>query len=123
MSQHAQASSIVISVLNADDADDNPSDHSRLQRARLPMTSGNSSEVVPAETDAFYEQLLRYKYYFMAAFVVSHWLIHSSLTFLTHLYWNTKAYTYDWLLSISDEVEMVSRHRLTFPIAIYFLSR
>ena len=87
------------------------------------MTSGNASEAVPSETDAFYEQLLSYKYYFMAAFVVSHWQTHSSLTFLTRIYRIVKAYTYDWLLSISDEVEMLSRHRLTFPIAIYFLSR
>jgi len=33
------------------------------------------------------------------------------------------AYTYDWLLSISDEAQMLSKHGLTFPIAIYFTSR
>ncbi|KZP19464.1 hypothetical protein FIBSPDRAFT_1045441 [Athelia psychrophila] len=32
-------------------------------------------------------------------------------------------YAYDWLLSISEEVEMVSNGGLTWPIAIYFLSR
>ncbi|KZP06559.1 hypothetical protein FIBSPDRAFT_902716 [Athelia psychrophila] len=32
-------------------------------------------------------------------------------------------YAYDWLLSISEEVEIVSRSGLTWSIAIYFLSR
>ncbi|KZP32798.1 hypothetical protein FIBSPDRAFT_848069 [Athelia psychrophila] len=32
-------------------------------------------------------------------------------------------YAYDWLLSISEEVEIVSQRSLTWSIAIYFLSR
>ncbi|KZP03717.1 hypothetical protein FIBSPDRAFT_968752 [Athelia psychrophila] len=32
-------------------------------------------------------------------------------------------YAYDWVLSLSDEVELVSKSGLTWPIAIYFLSR
>ncbi|KZP32791.1 hypothetical protein FIBSPDRAFT_1012776 [Athelia psychrophila] len=32
-------------------------------------------------------------------------------------------YAYDWLLSISEEVEIVSQNSLTWSIAIYFLSR
>ncbi|KZP10242.1 hypothetical protein FIBSPDRAFT_1051415 [Athelia psychrophila] len=36
---------------------------------------------------------------------------------------NFAAYVYDWLLSISDEVEIVSRSGLSPSIAIYFLSR
>ncbi|KZP33070.1 hypothetical protein FIBSPDRAFT_1036230 [Athelia psychrophila] len=32
-------------------------------------------------------------------------------------------YAYDWLLSVSDEVEIVSQRGLSWPIAIYFLSR
>ncbi|KZP30799.1 hypothetical protein FIBSPDRAFT_945723 [Athelia psychrophila] len=35
----------------------------------------------------------------------------------------TVAYAYDWLLSIPDEVEIVSNHGLSFSIAVYFLSR
>ncbi|KZP04023.1 hypothetical protein FIBSPDRAFT_1054944 [Athelia psychrophila] len=33
------------------------------------------------------------------------------------------AYSYDWLLSISEEHKLVSRTGITWPIAIYFLSR
>ncbi|KZP33080.1 hypothetical protein FIBSPDRAFT_1036237 [Athelia psychrophila] len=33
------------------------------------------------------------------------------------------AYAYDWLLSVSEEVAIVSKRGLSFPIAIYFLSR
>ncbi|KZP32783.1 hypothetical protein FIBSPDRAFT_1012773 [Athelia psychrophila] len=36
---------------------------------------------------------------------------------------NLVMYAYDWLLSISEEVEIVSQSSLTWPIAIYFLSR
>lgn len=32
-------------------------------------------------------------------------------------------YAYDWLLSISEEVELVEQSSLTWSIAIYFLSR
>ncbi|KZP11645.1 hypothetical protein FIBSPDRAFT_962052 [Athelia psychrophila] len=36
---------------------------------------------------------------------------------------NTTMYAYDWALSVSDEVELVSVAGLSWPIAIYFLSR
>ncbi|KZP09151.1 hypothetical protein FIBSPDRAFT_964168 [Athelia psychrophila] len=36
---------------------------------------------------------------------------------------NTTIYGYDWVLSVSEEVELVSAGGLTWPIAIYFLSR
>ncbi|KZP10241.1 hypothetical protein FIBSPDRAFT_963241 [Athelia psychrophila] len=36
---------------------------------------------------------------------------------------NFAAYVYDWLLSISDELEIVSRSGLSSSIVIYFLSR
>ncbi|KZP32784.1 hypothetical protein FIBSPDRAFT_848036 [Athelia psychrophila] len=36
---------------------------------------------------------------------------------------NLVMYAYDWLLSISEEVEIVSQSSLTWSIAIYFLSR
>ncbi|KZP07903.1 hypothetical protein FIBSPDRAFT_1052717 [Athelia psychrophila] len=36
---------------------------------------------------------------------------------------NPVMYGYDWLLSISEEVEIVSQSSLTWSIAIYFLSR
>ena len=33
-------------------------------------------------------------------------------------------YTYDWLLSVSEEVEIVSaRGGLTWPLAVYFIAR
>ncbi|KZP26076.1 hypothetical protein FIBSPDRAFT_1041127 [Athelia psychrophila] len=41
-------------------------------------------------------------------------------------YWftsNAVMYAYDWLLSISEEVVIVSQNSLTWSIAIYFLSR
>ncbi|KAF7975545.1 hypothetical protein HWV62_9385 [Athelia sp. TMB] len=89
----------------------------------LLMTLGSSSWNALPESVAFYEQLAGCNYYFVAAFTVS--LLQTSLspTFLIHLAWTLKAYAYDWLLSISDEVEILSRYGLTFPIAIYFVSR
>ncbi|KZP11651.1 hypothetical protein FIBSPDRAFT_1050579 [Athelia psychrophila] len=36
---------------------------------------------------------------------------------------NTTVYAYDWVLSVSDEVVLVSVGGLSWPIAIYFLSR
>ncbi|KZP11667.1 hypothetical protein FIBSPDRAFT_962073 [Athelia psychrophila] len=36
---------------------------------------------------------------------------------------NTTMYAYDWALSVSDEVKLVSVAGLSWPIAIYFLSR
>ncbi|KZP26776.1 hypothetical protein FIBSPDRAFT_928449 [Athelia psychrophila] len=33
------------------------------------------------------------------------------------------AYAYDWLLSISDEVELIARAGITWSIAVYFVSR
>ncbi|KZP11000.1 hypothetical protein FIBSPDRAFT_899335 [Athelia psychrophila] len=36
---------------------------------------------------------------------------------------NFAAYGYDWLLSILEELEIVSRSGLSPPIVIYFLSR
>ncbi|KZP03558.1 hypothetical protein FIBSPDRAFT_1055205 [Athelia psychrophila] len=36
---------------------------------------------------------------------------------------NSVMYAYDWLLSISEEVQIVSQSSLTWSIAIYFLSR
>ncbi|KZP11660.1 hypothetical protein FIBSPDRAFT_962066 [Athelia psychrophila] len=36
---------------------------------------------------------------------------------------NTTMYAYDWALSLSDEVKLVSIAGLSWPIAIYFLSR
>ncbi|KZP18047.1 hypothetical protein FIBSPDRAFT_1046428 [Athelia psychrophila] len=43
---------------------------------------------------------------------------------VSYLFTSTSVmYAYDWLLSISEEVEIVSQSSLTWPIAIYFLSR
>ncbi|KZP11644.1 hypothetical protein FIBSPDRAFT_1050574 [Athelia psychrophila] len=36
---------------------------------------------------------------------------------------NSVMYAYDWVLSVSEEVELVSAAGLSWPIAIYFLSR
>ncbi|KZP16998.1 hypothetical protein FIBSPDRAFT_934255 [Athelia psychrophila] len=36
---------------------------------------------------------------------------------------NTAMYVYDWVLSLSEEVELVLKDGLTWPITIYFLSR
>jgi hypothetical protein len=34
-----------------------------------------------------------------------------------------KAYTWDWIISISEEVELCSRGKIGPPTAVYFLSR
>ncbi|KZP13637.1 hypothetical protein FIBSPDRAFT_960426 [Athelia psychrophila] len=64
------------------------------------MTSLNPLEDSSTETDVFAHRLTNYFY----------------LVCLT-------AYTYDWILSVSDEVEIASKRGLSWSLAIYFLSR
>ncbi|KZP29393.1 hypothetical protein FIBSPDRAFT_946688 [Athelia psychrophila] len=62
-----------------------------------------------------------YKYVFVAQFVVSAF---TKLLFDDHpLKRPNQWYTYDWLLSISEEYEVVSKAGLSWSIAIYFASR
>lgn len=46
--------------------------------------------------------------------------VHIDHLLTTHMY---QAYTYDWVLSISDECAVVSESGMTWSISIYFLLR